>query len=232
MDVEFTTNFDDRGAYRVNVVQCRPLQVRVTGAVSEAPERVDREDVILEARGALVGQSCLCEIDRIIYVVPSAYADLSLSDRYSVARLVGRLTHRDARGARSVLLAGPGRWGTSTPFLGVPVRFGEISGVSVLCEIVAMRENLVPDVSLGTHFFNELVEADILYFAVFPEKDGNAVNPAILEGMPNQLGAVVPAEAKWSPVVRVIDAEGAPFALYANAPAQTVVCYRSKRGAS
>jgi len=43
---------------------------------------------------------------------------------------------------------------------------------------------------------------------------------------------MVPAEAKWSPVVRVIDAEGAPFALYANAPAQTVVCYRAKRGAS
>jgi hypothetical protein len=50
------------------------------------------------------------------------------------------------------MLLGPGRWGTASPDLGVPVQFAEINHVSVLCEIVTMRENLIPDVSLGTHF--------------------------------------------------------------------------------
>jgi len=53
------------------------------------------------------------------------------------------------------------------PSLGVPITFNEISAVSVLSELVMMHEHLVPDVSLGTHLFNELVEADILYFALF-----------------------------------------------------------------
>ena len=70
------------------------------------------------------------------------------------------------------MLAGPGRWGTSTPALGVPVSFAEIDTVSILCEIAVMLEGLIPDVSLGTHFFNDLVEMDALYVAVFPERSG------------------------------------------------------------
>ena len=75
------------------------------------------------------------------------------------------------------MLIGPGRWGTTTPSLGVPVSFAEIDTVSVLCEIVAMRDDLVPDVSLGTHFFNDLVEMDILYLALFPGRQGQLLEP-------------------------------------------------------
>ncbi len=74
------------------------------------------------------------------------------------------------------MLLGPGRWGTSSPELGIPVHFAEISRVSVLCEIVTMRENLIPDVSLGTHFLNELVEMNILYMALFPQQQPNYLN--------------------------------------------------------
>ena len=73
-------------------------------------------------------------------------------------------------GAGTIMLLGPGRWGTSSPSLGIPVSFVDINRVSVLCEIVAMREDLVPDVSLGTHFLSELVEMDMLYLALFPKQ--------------------------------------------------------------
>ena len=79
------------------------------------------------------------------------------------------------------MLIGPGRWGTTTPSLGVPVHFAEINTVSVLCEIVAMRDDLVPDVSLGTHFFNDLVENDMLYLALFPKREGNYWNDALFD---------------------------------------------------
>jgi hypothetical protein len=111
--------------------------------------------------------------------------------------------------------------------LGVPVNFSEIHQVSVLTEIVVMHEHLVPDVSLGTHFFNELVEADILYFALFPGQEGNALNAAFFDQSPNRLAELAPDDAKWSEAVRVIDAPpgNGQLVLHANALAQSVVCY-------
>jgi len=119
------------------------------------------------------------------------------------------------------------------PSLGVPVTFGEISNVSILSEMVLMRENLVPDVSLGTHFFNELVEADILYFALFPDREGNTVHSAFLDRSPNRLPDLMPEESKWSNAIRVIDCprpgtEGS-LVLHANTLTQDVVCYRKAR---
>ncbi len=86
------------------------------------------------------------------------------------------------------MLIGPGRWGTTTPSLGVPVSFAEIDAARILCEIVAMREDLVPDVSLGTHFFNDLVEMDMLYLALFPGRQGNSWSEAFFEKTPKQAG--------------------------------------------
>jgi hypothetical protein len=71
-------------------------------------------------------------------------------DRYSIARLIGRVLHQEEQPQPPVYHAArPGRWGTTTPSLGVPVSFAEINNISVLCEIVAMRDDLIPDVSLG-----------------------------------------------------------------------------------
>ena len=232
VDMEFTTNFLQDGSYKINLVQCRPLQVKREGTTAEPPAHVAESDRILEAHGAIVGQSRICNIDRMIYVVPSVYGRLPLRDRYSVARLVGKLVRlRESHRPKKIMLLGPGRWGTSSPSLGVPVNFSEIADVAVLSEIVAMHEHLVPDVSLGTHFFNELVEADILYFALFPGKDGNMLNSTFFDQAPNRLDELVPSDAKWRDAVRVVDAPdsdgGTSLSLYASAPDQTVICYRA-----
>jgi hypothetical protein len=109
----------------------------------------------------------------------------------------------------------------------VPVCFAEIDAATVLCEIVAMREDLVPDVSLGTHFFNDLVEMDILYLALFPGRKGNSWNYAFFEQTPNRLAELLPGDGRWSEVVRVIDMprDGATLKLNANALTQQVLCY-------
>jgi hypothetical protein len=130
---------------------------------------------------------------------------------------------------------GPGRWGTSSPSLGVPVSFSDINRVSILCEIVAMHDNLVPDVSLGTHFLNELVEMDMLYLALFPDKGGNRMNMDLFEHHESRLQDLVPGAERWNEVVRVIDAAdmapGAEVKIAADAQAQNVICYID-RGAS
>jgi len=232
VDVEFTTNFtratsSPEKRYRINVVQCRPLQVKGEGSVPPPPDNIAPEDLLLEANGAVIGQSRQCKIDRIIQVVPSVYGQMTLSERYSLARLIGRLMHlEEEQEPEVIMLIGPGRWGTSTPSLGVPVKFGEINNVSVLTEMVEMRDDLVPDVSLGTHFFNELVEADILYLALFPGKEGNKFNKALLESSKNRLSELLPDAEKWSNVIRVIDPES--LILNANALTQCVVCYLNR----
>ena len=118
------------------------------------------------------------------------------------------------------------------PLLGVPVSFAEIDTVSVLCEIVAMRENLVPDVSLGTHFFNDLVEWDMLYLALFPGRAGNQWSLEFFEQSPNRLEELVPDAAQWAHAVRVIDlprpdAPDRPLTIWASSVDQKVLCYLS-----
>ncbi len=184
VDVEFTTNFLPDGSYRINLVQCRPFQVKGGGHIVAPPAAVASGDLVLQTQGAVIGPSMATTVGRLIYVVPSGYGLLPRSDRYSIARLIGRLTCLENRPEGALLLAGPGRWGTTEPSLGVPVSFAEISRVTALCEIIEMREGLVPDVSLGTHFFNDLVEMQVLYLALVPGKDGNRVNASLLEQAP------------------------------------------------
>jgi len=231
VDVEYTANFLSDGSCRINLVQCRPLQVRGGGTIVPFPKGLRPDDLVLEAFGTVIGPSTVAAVDRLIYVVPAAYAALPISDRFSIARMIGRLTHPEDEGTRpkTVMLVGPGRWGTRTPSLGVPVSFAEINTVSVLCEIVTMGTNLVPDVSLGTHFFNDLVEANMLYIAVYPDRTGNSVNEEFLERQRNRLADLAPDDACWADVVRVIDAptlaEGRTLCISADCLTQKAVCY-------
>jgi hypothetical protein len=230
VDVEFTLNFFDKDEYRINLVQCRPLQVSGEFDIADPPEHIPEGDLVLETRGAVIGKSVWLTLDWIVYVVPHVYAELPIADRYAVARVIGDVFHHEAVQGRATMLIGPGRWGTSTPALGVPVSFAEINSASVLCELVTMRDTLVPDVSLGTHFFNEMVENDILYLALFPNREGNALNAQYLEeSQRNVISKLTPAHAGWAETVRVLsvseDATGPAVRLHADALRQHVVCY-------
>jgi hypothetical protein len=228
VDVEFTANFLESGDYKINPVQCRPLQVK--GTKQTVPPEIDvaPEARLIEAQGPIIGHSRVAKIDRFIYVVPAAYGELPLRDRYEVARLIGRVNASAERAsALTVMLVGPGRWGTSTPALGIPVSFHDVNRVAILCEIVTMREDLVPDVSLGTHFFSELVEMDMLYMALFPKQKGHWVNREFFEESANRLTELVPEAERWESMVRVIDLpqSGPRVRLLADVQRQKVVCF-------
>lgn len=83
-----------------------------------------------------------------------------------------------------------------------------------------MHETLVPDVSLGTHFLNELIEADLLYFALFPKLDGNHLDEAWLLRWPNRLAQMLPDDAQWADVIQVVDLPPRMLTLYADVAAQ------------
>jgi pyruvate,water dikinase len=231
VDLEFTANFFAKDQYKINLLQCRPLQVAFGAEIAALPTSIRQNDLILEASGAVIGQSRTCEIDRIVYVTPSQYSELPIGERYELARLIGKVLMQDnSNPPRRIMLIGPGRWGTKSPSLGVPVSFTEIDRVAVLCEIVAMREDLIPDVSLGTHFFNDLVEMDILYLALFPGRRNNQYNRRFLEETPSQLAELIPNAATWSNVLRVIDmpqsdGDRRVLRMHADTAEQKVVCY-------
>ncbi len=204
VDVELTANFGADDELRLNLVQCRPLQVREGGSVAPAPRGLGEEAVLLRSRGPIVGPSAHTPIDRVIYVDPDAYAALGTQDRHEVARVIGRLNRLEPGAERRTLLAGPGRWGTTTVALGVPVNFAEIQRVSVLCEIMRLGD-VVPDVSLGSHFFNDLVEEAMLYLALYPGYAGHLLDEARLRAWPNLLPALLPDDARLAGVIRVVD---------------------------
>ncbi len=233
VDIEFTANFLNEKDYRINLLQCRPFQVKGIGAVPTPVPDVSSEKVLFKGTGAVIGTSRSVRIERLISIIPRVYGNLPQQDRYSIARLVGKLVHlnRDESQKRTLLM-GPGRWGTTTPSLGVPVCFAEISGVSAVCELVMMRDGLVPEVSLGTHFFSNLIESDILYTALFPNREGSWVHHELLESLPNELESLLPSEARHAEAVRVTTFESGESReglwLYADCLDQSVICFLGK----
>ena len=227
VDIEFTCNFFDDNHYKINLLQCRPFQVKGGPPVSDPPPNIAEADLILQAQGAVIGPSRISRIDRFVYVSPAVYSKMPVKDCYYVARLIGQLMHlKNFYDNKTIMLLGPGRWGTTTPSLGVPISFSDINTISILCEMVTMRPDLIPDVSLGTHLFSELVEMDILYLALFPHQQGNFLHERFFEQAPNKLTSFLPDAGVWMPVLRVIEPDQGQVILNANTLKQHVICYR------
>ncbi len=231
VDTEFALNFLPDGTYRINLLQCRTFQFQREHGVMPAAASGERHS-ILTAHGAVIGVSREQRLTRIVFIVRETYAQLAEGGRYEVARLIGRLCIKHPAEDRGLMLIGPGRWGTHSPSLGIPVSFAEISHASVICEVVAMHERLVPDVSLGTHFFNDLVEHDILYVAYFPQKSGNRLDADWFLAAPNRLLDLEPDAAGMQDIVRVIDCESAavPVWLRADATLQEATVFSLQNG--
>jgi hypothetical protein len=230
VDVEFAVNFLADHTYRINLLQCRPLQVQGTHNPNVPAVCVAPEDALLMSKGAVVGHSRVTRLDWILYVHPERYGMLPENTRHEVARTIGAINRAFGKAGGTVLAIGPGRWGTHMASLGVPVNFSEINHVAALCEVAQMHAFLTPDISLGTHFFGELVEMNMIYFALFPERPANRFNTAKIERAPDHLGELVPGVPETvMPVLRVVRADEVdPDGLWlvANAPEQEVVVAR------
>ena len=230
VDIEFTGNFLSEEEYCINIVQCRPLQVKGDAVSVAPPTNIPEDRIIMRSSGPVIGQPRSDVVDRFIFVSPETYGQLPLQERHQVARLIGELAHSEAiRKHPHTMLLGPGRWGTSSPDLGVPVSFAEIETISTLCEIVAMREDLVPDVSLGTHFFSELVEMEMLYLTLFPDKEDTILAHRFFHESINHVTHVIPKAAPFEHVIRLLHIEdiapGAKARLFADPMKQQTLCF-------
>lgn len=219
VDIEFTVNIEGDD-FRVNLLQCRPLQTRGLGASVEVAEPASPEDCLLATRGNFMGGNARLPLSRVVLVRPETYLELGTRDRHQVARTVGEALR--ALEGESVMLLGPGRWGTTTPALGVPVHFAEISRVAVLGELTFAPGGFQPELSWGSHFFQDLVETGIFYVAVMDDAEGTVFNPGWVLGQENVLTRLVPGSADLADVVHV--AEFSSLELAADVVSQRLVC--------
>jgi hypothetical protein len=104
------------------------------------------------------------------------------------------------------ILMGPGRWGSRGDIrLGVPVTYADISNSAVLIEIARKKGGYVPDLSFGTHFFQDLVESNIRYLPLYPDDPDVIFNEAFFLRAPNALASLAPEFESLADVLRVID---------------------------
>ncbi len=181
VDVEFAVNFEERDGEYVGVlylVQVRPLGARPEHRKIKIPE-VPEEKVVLRS-GEVLGNGKQERIKYLVYVPINKYR----FDRgFEIAREIGRINEKLLNG---YILIGPGRWGTTHPDLGVPVKYSEISNAKVIVEMSG--SNFTPEFSYGTHFFGDMVAAKILYIPLYPER-GDYLNERLLERFPNEIAS-------------------------------------------
>jgi len=219
VDVEFTLDLCAGGEPGFNLVQCRPLAtLGETGPVS-MPETLAPEQTLFRTRGHFMGGNINLAIHRVIRVDAGIYAQLPVSQRYETAQRIGELV-RSTDNDCQIMLMGPGRWGTSSPELGVPVSFSDIARVCALVEVAEPAGGMVPDLSYGSHFFQDLVETGIAYVALFPDEAQCPYRPLAL--------------AEWAQIrhygpesaISVYDMKTQPLQLSGDVVSQQLVCYR------
>ncbi|MFH1479491.1 MAG: PEP/pyruvate-binding domain-containing protein [Candidatus Omnitrophota bacterium] len=230
VEIEFTVNFTNDGTFKVNLLQCRPLQTWGLSNKVEIPEAIKEEDIFFRSQGYFLGGNISQCIKRIIYVDPEGYSKLTLSDKYEIARIVGNLNRSiEDRLTLPTLLMGPGRWGTTTPSLGVPVKFAEINNVTVLAEIAFSAGNLMPELSFGTHFFQDLVETNIFYIALFPEKKDVSLNNEWFKQLEDSFKRLMPGSIKYEGVVSVYDVEDKKLRIMSDVVSQRLICFQESK---
>jgi len=213
VDIEFTINVSESREYMINLLQCRPLQVFKDGGGVTVPENVHAEDILLETRHASMGLSREVKLDRIVYVDPVKYYQLPYNEKTAIAALIGRINWKYRDTGMHMMLLVPGRIGTSSPELGVPTAFSDISGFDAVCEIAESRAGYNPELSYGSHIFQDLVEAQILYTAVFPGERTIHFRPELLRQVPNLIGEIPGGEEKRE-VVCLADVSALDCRLY------------------
>ncbi|MCR5674669.1 MAG: PEP/pyruvate-binding domain-containing protein [Lachnospiraceae bacterium] len=167
VDTEFTINLSESGEYSVDLLQCRPLQVQKGESGTVIPPDIREENILLESRGASMGMSKATELNLIVLVDPVNYYNMPYKEKDLVAKLIGRINWHYRDRNKHMMLIVPGRVGTTSPELGVPTAFSDISAYEIICETEETKAGYNPELSYGSHIFQDLVEAEILYTAVF-----------------------------------------------------------------
>jgi pyruvate, water dikinase len=199
IDIEFA--HDGKDFY---LLQCRTQSMGLASQPAVIPDDIPSEKVIFSA-DKYISNGVVPNISHIVYVSPQKYSEIvEYQDLVSVGRAIGKLNKILPK--RQFILMGPGRWGSRGDIkLGVNVTYSDINNTSILIEIARQQKDYVPDLSFGTHFFQDLVEANIRYLPLYPDEREILFNEDFLENSENIFLKMLPDFSHIGDVIKVLD---------------------------
>ncbi len=225
VDIEYTINLSTDGTFLINLLQCRPLQIAGNSSQVTLPSLLGREQVLFHTNSSSMGPSIKQVVSMVVYVDPHKYYELPYKQKPNVANAIHRINHSFQKRNSTVILFVPGRIGTSSPELGVPVVFGDISEFSAICEISYSKAGYRPELSFGSHMFQDLVEENIFYCALFENEKTLAFQPNILD----QFGKLITTQYITTPelhdVIRVYSFSDDSLWLYHDMHLEEAICF-------
>jgi hypothetical protein len=231
VDIEFTTSVDANERVRINLLQCRPLFMPGSLVDVSVPTSLGPQQILFRAHRMICG-GLVEQIRYILYIDPQRYNRLAIESKKSLGRLVGQINRHPAIQDNKILMMGPGRWGSGNIDLGVNVTYADIDNAAVLVEVALEEAGHVPEVSYGTHFFQDLVEGQIIYLPVFPDDAATEFQREFFETAPNVLLELLPHAGEYESVLRLIDVPKTMGGLFAQVVAdpqrRQAVCFLDK----
>lgn len=206
VDTEFTVEVIDPGSpqpeVEIALLQCRP-QSQLQESDARLPENINDEDVIF-ATSRLAPQGRVSNISHIIFVTPEGYHTLETTTaRIELGNAIGQLNAMLKN--ETFICIGPGRWGTSTPDLGVKIGYGDIYHTRALIELTGQGIGAAPEASFGTHFYQDMVESNIYPLAIYLDDPDAVFNRDFFYNTPNRLSEFLPGCSDFTGCLRVIE---------------------------
>lgn len=203
VDVEFTAQIDETltpPRVDITLIQCRPQSFLRDEGQIRIPKDIKPEDKVFSSN-IMVAGGHLDEINYILFVPAQAYFSIpTQADRYKLERAIGRLNA--ALVNENFICVGPGRWGTSNPDLGVHVDYADIFNCQALVELSGENIGPEPEPSLGTHFFQDLLEGQIYPLSTHIGED--IFLTELFDTTPNHLTTWLPQAEALTPCLRLI----------------------------
>ncbi|MBN2677405.1 MAG: PEP/pyruvate-binding domain-containing protein [Anaerolineaceae bacterium] len=207
VDIEFTANIINLTPttkdVEITIVQCRPQSRLSELKEVRIPPDLKKEDMVFST-WFMVPRGHIPKIRYILFVPPEEYFKLdTLQARNDIGRIIGSLNQ--SLKDETFICIGPGRWGTSNPDLGIYVNYSDIYNAKALVELTGKGRGAVPEPSLGTHFFQDLLEAQIYPLVVNLDDSRAYLNQTIFFQSPDQISRFHKDAENKKTCLKVID---------------------------
>jgi hypothetical protein len=207
VDIEYTVSLPDPESASSEVMftllQCRPQSSLKQGKQVSLPRNLPENDILFRS-DFIVPRGYLSRIHHVIFISPEAYFKLGdEASRTEIGRLVSQLNSKLKN--KSFICIGPGRWGSTNLDLGVYVAYADICNAGALVELSGQGEGQVSEASLGTHFFQDLMEAQIYPIVISLDRQGTTFNRDFFYETPNKLNEYIAVKDKLEACLRLIE---------------------------
>ena len=177
VEIEFAVNLNADRSGEFYLLQIRPM-VDNRMMLNEDLTAIPDDDCLLRSHSA-IGHGIISDITDVVYVKTEGY---TAYNNPATAEEIERINRQLMEEGRGYLLVGPGRWGSSDPWLGIPVKWPNISAARVIVE--AALNNYQVDPSQGTHFFQNLTSLGVAYLTIDAFRGDGIYRQEVLDAMP------------------------------------------------